>query len=71
MDTTAPAARVLVGGRQPEASGGTYDRRYGDGRSARGGGGGGYNHGYRGMFDGGYGRGGRGGGRGGGYSGRF
>jgi hypothetical protein len=45
--------------------GGTYDRRYSDGRSARGGGGGGYNHGYRGKYDGGYGRGGRGGGRGG------
>ncbi len=51
--------------------GGTYDRRYSDGRSARGGGGGGFNHGYRGKFDGGYGRGGRVGGRGGGYGGRF
>jgi hypothetical protein len=51
--------------------GGTYDRRYSDGRQARGGGGGGFDFGYRGKFDGGYGRGGRGGGRGGGYSGRF
>jgi hypothetical protein len=44
--------------------GGTYDRRYSDGRQARGGGGGGFDHGYRGKFDGGY-------GRGGGYGGRF
>ncbi len=50
--------------------GGTYDRRYSDGRQARGGGGGGFDSGYRGKFDG-YGRGGRGGGRGGGYGGRF
>jgi hypothetical protein len=43
--------------------GGTYDRRFSDGRQARG-----FDHGYRGKFYGGYGR---GGGRGGGYGGRF
>jgi hypothetical protein len=36
--------------------------RYSDGRQTRGGGGGGFDHGYRGKFDGGYSRGGRGGG---------
>jgi hypothetical protein len=49
--------------------GGIYDRQYSDGRPARGGGGGGFNFGYRGKFDGGYDCG--GGGRGGGYGGRF
>ena len=49
---------------------GNYGHRYSDGRQARGGGGGGFDSGYRGKFDG-YGRGGRGGGRGGGYGGRY